>query len=31
MQPYMYAAMINQPQAAYVQWMVGTIPTTTFT
>ncbi len=23
MQPYMYSALMNQPQAAYVQWMAG--------
>jgi MtrB/PioB family decaheme-associated outer membrane protein len=26
MQPYMYTAMMNQPQAAYVQWMAGNNP-----
>ena len=26
MQPYMYTALMNQPQAAYVQWMAGNNP-----
>jgi MtrB/PioB family decaheme-associated outer membrane protein len=26
MQPYMYTAMMNQPQAAYVQWLAGNNP-----
>jgi hypothetical protein len=26
MQPYMYTALMNQPQAAYVQWTAGTNP-----
>jgi hypothetical protein len=26
MQPYMFAALMNQPQAAYVQWMAGNNP-----
>jgi Putative outer membrane beta-barrel porin, MtrB/PioB len=26
MQPYMYTAMMNQPQAAYVQWTAGNNP-----
>lgn len=26
MQPYMYSALMNQPQAAYVQWMAGNNP-----
>jgi MtrB/PioB family decaheme-associated outer membrane protein len=26
MQPYMYTALMNQPQAAYVQWLAGNNP-----